>query len=170
MKIFATFNEHEFEYESIYKDALHHLLHKSEECAYDAVFLGDGRYSLIKNGESFLIHIQRRNDIYHVHVNGEYFELQVEDERTRKVKELVQNTQGTAGERVVKAPIPGVLIKINVREGDSVAKGDALLILEAMKMENIIKAECDCRVDKITATEGEAVQQDQELIQLMSEQ
>ncbi len=169
MKIFANFNEHEFEYESVYKDALHHLLHDSEECAYDAVSLGDGRYSLIKNGKSNLIHLQRHNDTYRVHVNGEYFELQVEDERTRRVKELVQSAQGGPGELVVRAPIPGVVIKINVQEGDSIAKGEALLILEAMKMENIIKADCDCRVEKIMAAESEAVQQDQELIQLISE-
>ena len=86
MKIFANFNEHEFEYESVYKDELHRLLHNNEECEYDAVSLGDGRYSLIKNGKSFLIHLQRRKDTYHVLVNGEYFELQVEDERTRTVR------------------------------------------------------------------------------------
>ena len=81
----------------------------------------------------------------------------------------MKSTKGGLGELVIKAPIPGVVIKINVQEGDSIAKGDPLLILEAMKMENIIKADCDCRVDKVLAAEGEAVQQDQELIQLISE-
>ena len=170
MNVFANFNEHEFEYESVYNNALHHLLRNSKECNYDAVALGDGRYSLIKDGQSFLLHLQRRKDIYHVHVNGEYFELRVEDERTRIVKDLVQNVQGGPGELIVKAPIPGVVIKIHVQEGDSVSKGEPLLILEAMKMENIIKADCDCRVKKITVKENEAVQQEQELIQLIDEQ
>ncbi len=168
MKIFANFNEHEFEYESVFKDELYHLLYNNKACTYDAVSLGGGRYSLLKDGKSFLIHLQRRKETYHVLVNGEYFELHVEDERTRKVRELVQGAQSGPGELIVRAPIPGVVIKIHVQEGDLIAKGEPLLILEAMKMENIIKADCDCRVEKVVTVENEAVQQDQELIQLLA--
>ena len=65
----------------------------------------------------------------------------------------------------VKAPMPGMVLKILVTEGDQVNKGDALLVLEAMKMENIIKSPADGLVKKINAVQGTAVEKNQVLIQ-----
>ncbi len=166
MKLFAKINDHSQDYESFYKDDLLHILQDGKETDYDLVALGYGRYSLIKNGKSYLVHLMRQDDTHHAHVNGNYFALEVEDERARKLKELVKSAHSGPEEFTVKAPIPGFVIKINVKEGDSVVKGDALLILEAMKMENVIKATCDCTIDKIMIKENEAVQQNQDLIKL----
>ena len=166
MKIFSSFNEHEYIYESGFKDDLHYLLYNNQAQHYDVSALGGGRYALIKNGKSFLIHLTLQDDVYHIHINGEYFALNVEDERMRKLRELVQNASGAAQELVIKAPIPGVVIKINTRENKKISKGEPLLILEAMKMENVIKASCDCQVEQILVEENQAVQQNQELIKL----
>lgn len=66
----------------------------------------------------------------------------------------------------IKAPMPGKVIDIIVSEGDTVAKGDGILILEAMKMENVIKAEHDCTIKKVLVSTGISVEKAQVLIEL----
>ncbi|NOQ72785.1 MAG: biotin/lipoyl-binding protein [Crocinitomix sp.] len=66
----------------------------------------------------------------------------------------------------IKAPMPGKVIDIIVAEGDSVTKGDGILILEAMKMENVLKAEHDCTIKKILISTGISVEKAQVLIEL----
>lgn len=66
----------------------------------------------------------------------------------------------------VKAPMPGKVIDVVVKEGDQVAKGDAILILEAMKMENVLKAEADCSVKKVLVKSTENVEKNQILVEL----
>lgn len=168
MKIFSKTDNRQFEYDYLDNNGNQHLLLKGKQVDYDLFPLGEGRYSLIKNGSVFLVHLIRQEDTYHVHVRGEYFPVQVEDERQRRLKELVKSSQSGPSEQIIKAPIPGMVLKVNVREGAAIVKGDPLLILEAMKMENIIKAPCDCKVTEIFVNEKEAVQQNQPLIKLIS--
>jgi biotin carboxyl carrier protein len=66
----------------------------------------------------------------------------------------------------LKAPMPGLVVDIPVKEGDTVSKGDTLVILEAMKMENALKAVADATVKKIAVTKGQAVDKNTLLIQL----
>jgi len=65
----------------------------------------------------------------------------------------------------IKAPMPGMVLSILVKDGDSVKKGDAILILEAMKMENILKSPADGTIKKITVNKGTAVEKNQLLVQ-----
>ncbi len=65
----------------------------------------------------------------------------------------------------VKAPMPGMVLNILVKEGDEVKKGDPFLVLEAMKMENILKSPSDGVVKKVAAVKGTAVEKNQLLIQ-----
>ena len=69
----------------------------------------------------------------------------------------------------VKAPMPGKVLQVVVAEGDEVKKGDAILILEAMKMENVLKAEGDCIIKKVLVNTEESVEKNQILIELDSE-
>jgi len=62
-----------------------------------------------------------------------------------------------AGGTVVTSPLPGVVLNLNVKEGDAVKKGDAVLILEAMKMENAIEATCDGKITAIKVQKGDSV-------------
>ena len=65
----------------------------------------------------------------------------------------------------LKAPMPGLILKVHIKEGQEVQKGDSLLVLEAMKMENIIKAPADLTIKQIHAKSKEAVEKDQTLIE-----
>ena len=73
---------------------------------------------------------------------------------------------GTAGATVVKAPMPGTLVKVNVKAGDAVKKGDVLCVLEAMKMENDIMAPADGVVASVEAAQGASVATDAVLVTL----
>lgn len=67
----------------------------------------------------------------------------------------------------IKAPMPGKVIAILVNEGDAVTKGEGILILEAMKMENVLKAEHDCTVKKVLVSKGNNVEKNEVLVELM---
>ena len=58
---------------------------------------------------------------------------------------------------IIDAPLPGVILEVSVKEGDAVKKGQKLMILEAMKMENVIEASCDGSVTSIKANKGDSV-------------
>ena len=73
---------------------------------------------------------------------------------------------GKAGATAVKAPMPGTLIKLNVKVGDAVKKGDVLCVLEAMKMENDIMAPADGVVASVEAAQGASVATDAVLVTL----
>ena len=73
---------------------------------------------------------------------------------------------GNAGATAVKAPMPGNLIKVNVKVGDAVKKGDVLCVLEAMKMENDIMAPADGVVASVEAAQGASVATDAVLVTL----
>jgi len=70
----------------------------------------------------------------------------------------------SGGKTVVKAPLPGVVVDINVAEGNRISKGQKLLVIEAMKMENEILSEVDGVVEKILVKKGDNIDGDQELI------
>ena len=71
-----------------------------------------------------------------------------------------------AGGKKIVSPLPGSIIKVVVSEGQAVKKGDLLLTLESMKMENSVLAECDGTVTKIAVTAGQNVMQDDLLVVL----
>ena len=73
-------------------------------------------------------------------------------------------TAAPVGGNKVNSPLPGSVIKVNVTEGQAVKKGDTLLVLESMKMENPILAECDGTVTKIAVAAGQSVMQDDLLV------
>jgi biotin carboxyl carrier protein len=166
MKIFASTKNSEFSYEWINENGESYLSKDGKRLDVELVSLGDGRYSLIKDNMPYLVNISHLDEAYHVRVVGDLFNVTVEDERTRKVKELVKAAAGSKGEKTIKAPIPGLVVKIQTSVAEIIKEGDALLILEAMKMENIIKAPYNCEVVEILVKETDAVNQNQSLIKI----
>ena len=169
MKIYSQLEKLNYEFETFVKDGERIFKQNGSDITYNFVPLGNGRFSLIKDNKSYLVHLLKNDNGYRLHVLGSQFKVKVEDERTRKLNELVKSSQSGPTQQIVKAPIPGLVISVEVNEGDRVEKGQKLLILEAMKMENIIKASCDCTVQKISIAAKDTVQQEQALLTLISE-
>lgn len=166
MKIFANTKNSEFSYEWIDENGESYLAKDGKRLNIELVSLGDGRFSLIKDNMPYIVNISNNNEGYQVRVVGDLFHVTVEDERSRKVKELVKASSSSQGKKTIKAPIPGLVVKIQSKVGDIVKEGDGLLILEAMKMENIIKAPYKCEVVEIAVKETDAVTQNQTLIKI----
>ncbi|MEM6317210.1 MAG: biotin/lipoyl-containing protein [Bacteroidota bacterium] len=99
-------------------------------------------------------------------VNGNKYDLQLEDKFDQLVKQMGLASGNTQKLSNVKAPMPGLVLDILVEPDQAVAKGDALLILEAMKMENVLKAEGDGVVKSIEVIKGTAVDKGQIIIEM----
>ena len=87
-------------------------------------------------------------------LNGKNVRVEVVDERTRAIRQMLANSSATHGPRPLLAPMPGLVIRVEVAEGDMVEPGQGLLIVEAMKMENELKAEVRGRVKVIHCEPG----------------
>lgn len=116
-------------------------------------------YSLIMNGQSYDIDIDRNEAQFNVTVKSVFYEVKVEDERTRRLAGLRGGLSEAVGEIFIKAPMPGVVAAIPVAEGQSVAKNDVVIILESMKMQNEFKAPRDGVINRIRVQKGDRVEQ-----------
>ncbi|MCB0644437.1 MAG: acetyl-CoA carboxylase biotin carboxyl carrier protein subunit [Phaeodactylibacter sp.] len=106
------------------------------------------------------------NKKYELRVQGEVFDVQLADEVDQLVQAMGLSTEAHRKVGDIKAPMPGLVLNIEVQPGDVVEKGQALLILEAMKMENVLKSPGDGTVLEIKVKKGDAVDKGQLLIQM----
>lgn len=100
-----------------------------------------------------------------VRVNGAVYDVQIRDAYDALLKSLGMEATSTAKIRNVKAPMPGLVLRIEVQPGQEVEKDTPLLILEAMKMENVIKSPGSGRVKSIPVQQGIAVEKNAVLIE-----
>lgn len=103
-------------------------------------------------------------------VKGQHLEINVEDERTRAIRAMIAAGAPPAGPKPVRAPMPGLVVRVEVAVGDQVQPGQGLVIVEAMKMENELRAEAAGRVAAVHVAAGEAVAKDQVLIDFAVEE
>jgi biotin carboxyl carrier protein len=99
-----------------------------------------------------------------VYLDGRPHRVDAETERARRVREMRGVAGAARGPRPLKAPMPGLVVKVEVEEGQAVAAGQGLVIVEAMKMENELQAETDAVVARILVEAGQAVEKDQVLL------
>lgn len=91
--------------------------------------------------------------------------VRVESERSRAA-DAAKRGKGGALEKVVKAPMPGRIVKVLVKAGDEVEVGQSLLVIEAMKMENEVRAKSACTIGEVHVSEGMAVEANAKLLSL----
>jgi biotin carboxyl carrier protein len=123
-------------------------------------------YSLLYNGRSFEMLIEAERFTYDVTLRGERFEVLVEDERTRRLNMGRKMISVPEGELPIRAPIPGLVVRVLVEVGQTVSDEQPLVLLEAMKMENEIRAMRGGVVKQISCAPGQRVEQNAILIVL----
>ena len=96
-------------------------------------------------------------------IGGKTYAVKLQDEQARMMKNMGFD-RNAAKVKEIKAPMPGLVINVLVKPGDQVKKGDPILVLEAMKMENVIKAPGDAVVSAVPAEKGRAVEKGQLLV------
>jgi biotin carboxyl carrier protein len=116
------------------------------ETSFDIQKRGNGEWHLIVDGKSMVVYIDKINKeekTMQAVVNGKVCEVKITDKMDLLLKSMgLENALGKKMNEL-KAPMPGLVLELKINIGDTVAKGDALLVLEAMKMENVIKAAGD---------------------------
>ena len=105
---------------------------------------------------------------YTLWVDGYRFEGEALDERTRAIRDITAESSKASGPAPVVAPMPGLIVRISVAVGDEVQAGQGLVVMEAMKMENELRATAAGRVKSIAAAPGTAVEKGMVLVELES--
>jgi pyruvate carboxylase subunit B len=103
---------------------------------------------------------------YTLWIDGYRFEAEALDERTRAIRDLSAANAGPAGPAPVRAPMPGLIVRVNVRVGDTVQAGQGIVVMEAMKMENELRATAGGVVTSVDVTPGTAVEKGALLVAL----
>ncbi|HKJ92532.1 MAG TPA: biotin/lipoyl-containing protein [Longimicrobiales bacterium] len=121
---------------------------------------------LLADGRSMTV-VARRGERgeWELHLAGARFDAAVVDERTRAIRAMTGKAGEAAGPRPVRAPMPGLVVGLLVEEGQAVAAGDGVAIVEAMKMENELKAEAPGVVSRIVVETGQAVNKGDVLVE-----
>jgi len=128
---------------------------------------GPSLYSLIVDHSSYEVHVEEHEGSYRVLLLGQVYDVQVEDEGTRHVTGARRARQPEEGEDIIiRSPIPGLIFDVPAMEGQEVKKGDILVIVEAMKMENEIRAPRDATVKATFVAPGDAVDKGTPLVTL----
>jgi len=135
--------------------------------SWDVIEVKNGSFHIIKDHKSYNVEVIKTDEVaksFLVSVNGNKYQLHVKDKFDELLKSLGMDNLAAAKINEIKAPMPGLVLDVRVAEGDTVKKGDAVLVLEAMKMENSIKSPTDGIVKKIHVKKGVAVEKNQVLI------
>jgi acetyl/propionyl-CoA carboxylase alpha subunit len=134
---------------------------------WDITKTGDRGYHIISNNKSYraeIINIDTQLKTVLIKINGKKIEVALKDKFDLLLEKLGMDTVETAKVNDIKAPMPGLIIEIQIKEGDEVKKGDPIMILEAMKMENILKSPGDGLVRSIKVKKGDSVEKNQVLV------
>ena len=128
---------------------------------------GQPIYSLLVGGRSFEVHVYAAESGYQVLVHGSLYLARVEDERERRLRAALAGVVPEDREFHLKAPMPGLVVTVPVNEGQVVEKGEVLLILESMKMQNELKSPRAGKVSRVRIKAGDSVEQKQTLLSVL---
>ena len=103
---------------------------------------------------------------YTLWVDGYRFDVEALDERTSAIRELSKLSAAAVGPAPLVAPMPGLIVRVNVKAGDTVGQGQGLVVMEAMKMENELRAQAAGTVKSVNVTPGTAVEKGTVLIEM----
>ena len=136
---------------------------RAQEVDFESVS-GQPVYSLILDGKSYESYVYETEEGWQVLTRGRQYNLTIEDEREKRLRAAAGGGVAESGEFHLKAPMPGLVVAIPVNEGDKVEKGQVILILESMKMQNELKSPKAGTVGRIRVKQGEKVEQRQALL------
>ena len=162
MKYITTINDEEF---IIEVEQNNQILVNGERFEVDFQHLPEAdALSLLLNNRSLEAVVEAREDVWEVLTKGELYTVKVQDERAYRLAKARGVVGDVAGEAQIKSPMPGLIVAVTVTEGQPVKKGDQVIILESMKMENELRAPKDGLVARVNVAQGASVEKDQVLV------
>ncbi len=123
-------------------------------------------WHLLLDGKSYTLSARRREERggWQIEIDGRRHDVLALDERRRAIRSLTGSVSASHGPVEVKAPMPGLVINVEVNRDDRIQRGQGLVVIEAMKMENELKASVDGRVTEVRIAAGQAVDKGQTLL------
>jgi biotin carboxyl carrier protein len=129
----------------------------------------NGLISILYNNKSYVALIEKKdvkNKELTIRIDGQVYKIGIKEPIDQLLASMGMDMKSMQKAEPIKAPMPGMVLKILVEPGQQINKGDGLVILEAMKMENILKASSDATVKAIKVNERTAVEKGTVLIEL----
>jgi biotin carboxyl carrier protein len=127
---------------------------------------GSGVRSLLLDGASHRLLARRAEPgVWELQLGGRTIAVEVVDERTRRVRAMAGGETKPSGPKPLKAPMPGLVVKVEVAAGDTVVRGQGLVIVEAMKMENELRADVPGVVKAVHVQAGQTIDKGQVLVE-----
>jgi biotin carboxyl carrier protein len=129
--------------------------------------LGESRSLLLVDGQSHEVDVRGGclDASKIIFMQGQEIPGQIEDYNLAQLRKTAGMTATVALDRTVTAPMPGLVVEIKVARGDTVTKGQPLLVIEAMKMENIIKAQGEGTIKEIHVEAGKSVEKADKMLE-----
>ena len=138
-----------------------------ESFEWDVIESKKNSFHVLMNGVSYQAKIKKANfkeKSFTIEINGKNFQIKVEDQYDILLQDLGFKNYGSSATNKITAPMPGLVLEVLVEPGQNVKKGDKILVLEAMKMENIIKSPGEGIIKECLAKVGTTVEKNQVLI------
>jgi len=149
-------------------DSFNYDLKSSDISKLDVLKLSNSKFHVINDYKSFEIKIEKTDFLkkeYTIQVNSNYYTVKIANKLELLIKEMGFSVGSTKKVNDIKAPMPGLIITINVKEKQEVKEGEILLILEAMKMENTIVSPKDGIIKSIHIKSGGTVEKGELMIE-----
>ncbi len=130
-----------------------------------------GGFHVIRNNKSYHVSVAKvdyQEKTFTLMVNSHEYKLEAKDRFDVLLHELGMEDLAGSAINDLKAPMPGMVLEVKTAAGETVKKGDPLVVLEAMKMENVLKAESDARVKSVNVKKGQAVEKNLVLVEFES--
>ena len=131
---------------------------------WDVIKIKENTYHIIKDNKSYnleVLSIKPEEKSFFIKVDGIKYQFNAKDKYDELLHSLGMDNLASKKVSDLKAPMPGLVLEVSLEGGQQVSKGDALLILEAMKMENVIKSPTDGVIKSISINKGETVEKNQ---------
>ena len=165
MKYITTIEGREFSVELLDD---HHVSIDGRLYTIDFQAIGDQPvYSLLLDGSSYDALVYPDEDVWQVTFQGEMYVASVEDEREKRLRASLGASVSEHQEFFLKAPMPGLVVAVPVTNGQKVLKGDVLLVLESMKMQNELRAPRPGTVSRIRVQAGDRVEKKETLLSVV---
>lgn len=165
MKYITTLGDREYTIEIIDDDKII-VNGTTYEVDFESIS-GQPVFSLLVDGNSHEAYVYPDEEQWEVLYQGILYQILVEDEREKRLRSSFGSGPSLMGEYYLKAPMPGLVVSILVEDGQTIAQGDVLVILESMKMQNELKSPRDGKISRVRVQEGDNVERKQTLLSVI---
>jgi len=165
MKYVTTVGGQEFSIEIVDE---HHVILDGKPYEIDFVMVGNQPvYSLLVNGESYDAHVYPDENLWQIMFQGGVYSAIVVDEREKRLRAAMGGKVAEHQEYHLRAPMPGLVVSVPVHEGQAINKGEVLLVLESMKMQNELRSPRSGVVARLRVKPGDRVEQKETMMSVV---